>query len=766
VFYLIEKIAYQITRKPKLVVLIALLLLIPSFIGYIATRVNYDILSYLPGDLDSVKGSKILEEPFQMAATTMLVIEDMPPAYADRLQNEIEDIPGVNSVTWLSGIVGIQVPTDMLPEDIRDIFYSDNATMMIVQYDMPGGSNETMNAIDQIRSICNKHCFLAGLSTVTKDIKELILSEFPIYVLLAVVATYVAMTLTISSWILPFAILAGIGLAVIYNFGTNIILGEVSYVTQAIAAVLQLGVTMDYSIFLYHRYEEECKRYADKRDAMAKAVVAAYTAVFSSSFTTVAGFLALCFMRLLLGRDIGLVMAKGVVLGLVVVVFVLPAILLLSDNLIHKYQHRTIRLDLSRPNAFIAKHSKLFVVLFLLLLVPAYYAQKHAEVYYKLDQTLPRDLPSIVANQKLKDEFGMTSVHFIVMKDGLPYNQMHQLDNQLENVTGVTSVVSYSKLAGHGIPDFFIPDDLRKMLKQEGMQLIMVNSKYSAATDDAKNQLEEIKKIVKSYDPQACVTGEIAMTADLVDLTAIDIQVTNVTSMIAVLIIIAVSFKSLSIPLLLVAAIELAVFLNQGTQFFLEEAMPFVAPTVIGCVQLGATVDYSILLATRFQEEIRNGHDRKEAILIAANTSDTSIITSSLVLLCSTLSVGLISSIGIISSLCNMLARGSVISAVISMFITPAVLVTFEPVIAKTTLWWRNAKPQKQSQKQLPAPSAVAEAVTESAPFGRKLFQRLNLSPKAKILRHRKRRHTERIAKKNAQVEVAAREESRNHFDS
>lgn len=695
---MIEKIAYKITRKPKLVVLIALLLLIPSFIGYVATSVNYDILSYLPKDLDSAKGEAILEEPFKMAATTMLIIENMPPAYTDRLKNEIEDIPGVNSVTWLSDIVGIQVPIDMLPENIREIFYSGNATMMIVQYDRAGGSDETMDAIDQIRSVCNKNCFLAGFSAVTKDIKDIVLSQLPIYVLVAVVVSYVAMSLTISSWLLPMVILGSIGLAVIYNFGTNIILGEVSYITQAIAAVLQLGVTMDYSIFLYHRYEEECKRCSDKRDAMKKAIVAAFTAVFSSSLTTVAGFLALCFMRLLLGRDIGLVMAKGVVLGLAVVVFVLPAILLLSDNFIHKYQHRTLHFDLSRPNAFIVKHRKLFVALFFLLMVPAYYAQNNAEVYYKLDQTLPRDLPSIVANEKLKDEFNMASTHFIVMKD-MPYNQMQELDDRLENVTGVTSVVSYSKLIGPGMPDYFIPEDLREMFKKEGMQLLMVNSKYSAATDDAKMQLEEIEKIVKSYDQGACVTGEIAMTDDLVDLTAIDIQVTNVISMVAVLIIIAYSFKSLSIPLLLVAAIELAVFLNEGTQFFIEEAMPFVAPTVIGCIQLGATEDYSILLATRFQEEIQNGHDRKEAILMSVNTSDSSIITSSLVLLCTTLSVGLISSIGIISSICVMLARGSVISAVISMFITPAILVTFEPLIEKTTLWWRKAKPQKQREE-------------------------------------------------------------------
>lgn len=692
---LLEKIARWLTRKPKLVVIVAVALLVPSLLGIAATRINYDILTYLPPDLDSAKGEKLLEEPFHSAATTMLIVEGMPKAYTDRLQAQIEEVPGVSSAIWLSSLVGIQIPNDMLPEDLTDMFFADGSTMMIVQYDMPGASSETMEAIDQVCALCNQNCFLAGFSVVIKDTKDLLDQELPLYILLAVVLSLAAMSLTMESWLLPVAFLASIGLAIAYNFGTNIFLGEISYITRAIAAVLQLGVTMDYSIFLYHRYEEERAHYPDHRDAMSKAIVAAFTSLSGSSLTTIAGFLALCFMRLLLGRDIGLVMAKGVVLGVATVVLVLPAILLVLDGPIRKYRHRSWNPDLGKVNDFVVRHRKAFVALFLLLFLPAVYAQNHAGVYYKLDRALPQDMPSIVATNKLKDDYDMASTHFIVIRDDLNRSTMNALETELEEVEGITAVVAYDKLVSGTIPDFFVPQDIKDICKRDGLQLMMVNSNCAAASVEASNQLDILNAVVKSYDPDAYITGEAALTDDLIDIANVDFKVTSYISILAILVIVAVLFKSLTIPVLLVAAIELAIFINQGIPYFTGTEIPFIAPTVIGCVQLGATVDYAILMTTRFREELQNGLDRKAAIHVAASASDASIITSALVLFCATLGVGTISKMEIVSSICNMLARGAIISALVSIFILPSMLAVFEPVVAKTSLWWRSAKPPR-----------------------------------------------------------------------
>ncbi|MPM51868.1 hypothetical protein SDC9_98619 [bioreactor metagenome] len=504
------------------------------------------------------------------------------------------------------------------------------------------------------------------------------------------------MSLTLDSWLLPLAFLASIGLAILYNMGSNIFLGEISYITKAIAAVLQLGVTMDYSIFLFNRYNEELSNYDDPRDAMAKAVEAAFASLSGSSLTTIAGFVALCFMRLLLGRDIGIVMAKGVILGVVTVICVLPAILLIFDRGIRKYHHKTILPDFSRTNRFILRHRKGFILLFTLLFLPAVYAQVHAPVYYNLDRALPQDMPSIVATNKLKDDYGMATTHFILMRDNLSNAKMNQLINRIENVGGVQNVIAYSNLISSAIPDFFIPQELKDFFKKDGMQLLMINSDCKTASDSVATQLEQIETIVKTYDENAYITGEAALTKDLITTAKKDFTVTNYISIAAIFIIVALVFKSLSVPAVLVLAIELAIFINQGIPYFTGASIPFIAPTVIGCVQLGATVDYAILMTTRFREEIQNGRDRNEAALIAASTSDGSIITSCLVLFCATLGVGLISKIEIISSICLMLARGSLISAVISIFILPSLLVTLEPFIAKTSYCWNKAKPPKE----------------------------------------------------------------------
>ncbi|MDD3346971.1 MMPL family transporter [Oscillibacter sp.] len=697
---MIEKIAHKLTRRPKLVAMIAVLLLIPSVLGYISTKVNYDILSYLPQDLESSQGEKLLEEPFQMAATSMLVVENMPAGWSNNLINEIEKIPGVSNAVWISNMVGIQIPTDMIPASFRDMFFSGDATMMIIQYSHPGASDETMKAIEQVRSVCNDNCFLAGFSVVIKDTRDLMNSELPLFVGLAVLLALVAMALTLESTILPLLLMGSIGFAVLYNFGSNFFLGQISYITKAIAAVLQLGVTMDYSIFLYRRYEEERPNYEDNRDAMTQAIIAAFRSLSGSSLTTIAGFLALCFMRLTLGRDIGIVMAKGVVLGVVTVIFVLSAFLLLFSDQLDKYTHKTLIPSFDRVNGFVLRHSKAFVLLLLVLFIPALYAQNHASIYYKLDESLPRDLPSIVANQKLKDDFDMATSHFIILRDDLTAAEMSDLENQIDAVPGITSVVSYHAMLGNGIPDFFIPDAVKNMLKQGGYQMMMVNSRYAPASDEIAQQLDALDGLVKSYDSSAMVTGEGAMTKDLIETSAVDFKVTNYISIAAILIIVAIVFQSLSIPVVLVAAIELAICINQGAPYFTGAAIPFIAPTVISCVQLGATVDYAILMTSRFQEELRKGCGRKEAVRIAATTSDASIITSALVLFCATLGVSFVSSIDLIGAICIMLARGAVISAIISIFGIPAVLYVCEPLFRKTTRYWDAPPPVKKRKEK------------------------------------------------------------------
>lgn len=712
---MIQKVAHGLTRKPKLIALIAVLLLIPAGMGFIATRINYDILSYLPQDAESSQGEKLLEEPFQMAATSMLIVEGMPAGYSSQLIQDIQEIPGVSNAIWVSSLVGIQIPTDFIPADLREMFYAGDATMMVIQYDHPGASDETMEAIDQVRSVCNDKCFLAGFSVVIKDTRDLMDSELPLFVGLAVILALVAMSVTLESTVLPFIFLASIGLAIIYNFGSNIFLGEISYLTKAIAAVLQLGVTMDYSIFLYRRYEEERENHEDKRDAMASAIVAAFSSLSGSSLTTIAGFLALCFMRLTLGRDIGIVMAKGVVLGIATVILVLPSLVLLFDKQIDKHKHRTLIPSFDKINVRILKHRWRYVVLALLLFVPAIYAQNHAGIYYKLDESLPQDLPSIVANEKMKDDFDMATSHFVVLRDDVSATDMSDMETALKNLPGITSVLSYHSMLGAGIPEFFVPEDVRTMLKQDGWQMMMVNSKYATASTEVAQQLEQMRSIIKQYDPQALVTGEAAMTNDLIETSAVDFNVTNYISVAAIFLIVAIVFQSISVPVVLVSSIELAIFINQGVPYFTGTEIPFIAPTIIGCVQLGATVDYAILMTTRFQEELRAGKSRDEAIHIAATSSDPSIITSSLVLFCATLGVSFVSSIDLIGTICVMLARGALISAAMSIFIMPSILSVCEPVFNKTSRYWRVMPPVK--------PSRIAKALSSAAeklPTGKK----------------------------------------------
>jgi predicted RND superfamily exporter protein len=566
-----------------------------------------------------------------------------------------------------------------------------------------------------VRRLCNQKCFLAGFSVIVKDTRDLVNEEMPLYVVLAAVLSYLAMSITIGSWVLPAALLMGIGLAVLYNFGTNILLGQISYITKALAAVLQLGVTTDYSIFLYNRYVEEQTRCSDKKEAMSRAIVTAFASLSGSSLTTIAGFLALCAMRLTLGRDIGIVMAKGVVLGILTVVLVLPALLLLLDGAIERFRHRTFVPNFRRINDFMIRHRRGFVILFLVLFLPAVYAQRHAQVYYKLDETLPKDLPSIVGNQKLKDEFGMASTHFVVFSDELSHQELKAMEDALDEVPGVTGLLAYDKLMSNAIPDFFVPQNIKDICKQDGLQVMMINTEYETASDEVHDQLQQLNAILKSYDENAYITGEAAMTDDLITTADVDFRVTNYISLAAIVLIVAWVFKSVTVPLVLVALIELSIFINEGVPYFTGNVGAFVTPTIIGCIQLGATVDYAILMATRFREELHNGHDRFEAIRIAANASDESIITSALVMLCATMGVSMVSRSGLVSEICVMLSRGAIISAFMCIFVLPSLLVTCEGVFARTSLWWRQPKPPKQPKaagEKAPAPEQPAAQET------------------------------------------------------
>ena len=690
-----------------MVLAVAVLLLVPSVVGELNTQVNYDILSYLPQELDSAKGQEILEDPFQMAAVNMLVVENMPERYVSDLRQQIEQVPGVSKALWIDQMLDISVPPEILPQNVRDIFFAGDSTLLIIQYEKPGASQQTMDAIDQIRALCNKQCHLAGVSVFLKDTKDLVMGEMPIYLVVAVVLSMLALFVTNEAVVLPVVFISGIGFAIVYNMGTNVILGQVSYITKAIAAILQLGVTTDYAIFLLHRYQEEKPLHADRRDAMASAIVSAFVSLSGSSLTTIAGFLALCFMQLGLGKDIGLVMAKGVLLGVLTVVTVLPSIILWFDKPIEKYRHRTLLPSFEPLNRRIIRHSKAWVLVFLLLIGPAYYAQSRTQVYYNIDQSLPADLPSTVATDKLKTQFNMATTHFILVDDSLPAYQLQEMTRQIKAVDGIEAVIAYNEFLGPAVPEDFLPQEILEMCKQGGWQLMMVNSSYKAATPEEAQQINELTSIIKSYDPGALLTGEGAMTKDLTETCDVDIQVTNVISIAAILVIVGLCFHSVSVPVILVAAIELSIFLNCGLSAVTGQVIPFISPIVINCIQLGATVDYAILMTTRFREELQNGRSKEDAILIAANTSDPAVLTSALVLFCATIGVSLISRMEIIRSLCQMLARGAIISALVSIFLLPSLLVVCEGLIAKTSRWWRTPKPAKS--RSLPAPVPAEE---------------------------------------------------------
>ncbi|WP_294350349.1 MMPL family transporter [uncultured Clostridium sp.] len=685
-----KKFSRFISVHSKLILIVGILLLIPSLIGYANTGINYDILSYLPENLGSVKGEKVLDEVFSDASTGILIVEGMEEKDIDKMKEKIKKIEGVNDALWLYDALDLSVPMDILPSELSNQIYKDDATMVVIKFNESMASESTMKAIDKIRGEMNDQCFLSGMSAILKDTKDLADKEAPFYILIAVILSVLVLFLSMESTIVPIIFLVSIGFGILYNLGSNIVFGEISYITKALAAVLQLGVTMDYSIFLMHRYDEELEKNDNRIEAMTEAISATMISISASSLTTVAGFLALCTMDLTLGTDIGMVMAKGVVIGVICSVTILPAFILAFDKIIHRFKHKTILPEFNHITNLVSKHYKLVIVVFLVTLLPAFFAQNNASVYYNLDETLPKDMDSIVATNKMKDKFNMMTSHFIVVKDDIPSYKIKEMSDKIEKIDGVTAVVSFEKFVGPNLPEEFIPDNIREIFEQGGYRMILVNSSYKSAQDEENAQILEIENLVKEYDEEGMVTGEGVLTKDLINIADSDFKKVSFASILAIFLIILVVFKSVSIPVLLVASIEYAIFINMGIPYCTGTVIPFIASIVIGTIQLGATVDYAILMTSRFKEEINNGHKTKEAVQIALKGSAKSIMTSGLTFFGATGGVALVSDMELIKSLCLLISRGSVISMVVILFVLPSLLMVSEGLINKTTIGWKK----------------------------------------------------------------------------
>ncbi|WP_297130692.1 efflux RND transporter permease subunit [Terrisporobacter sp.] len=682
-----EKIAQKIAKHSKSILMFALILLIPSIFGYIKTDINYDILSYLPNNISTTQAEKILKDDFGCGTLAMLIVENMDDKDVAKIKDKVAKVDGVEEVLWVDDFMDLSVPKEILPKDMTDFLYNgDKSTMMIVKMEKATGDIKTQNAVSSIRNIAGKQSFLSGMCGILKDTKDLADKEVPLYILAASILILIILGLTLESSVIPIIFLTSIGMAVIYNFGSNIIFGEISYITKALAAVLQLGVTMDYSIFLLHRYEEEKYKYPDdKKTAMAKAITNTVTSVFGSSITTIAGFLALCVMELGFGKDIGLVMAKGVLIGVISTVTILPSFILVFDKQIEKYKHKTILPKFNKVSKGVVKHYKKLSILFVIIFIPAYFGYKNADVYYNLDESLPDDFPSIIATNKMKVDYDMESTNFILVKDSVAPNDISEMIKEIENIDGITSVIGLEKYIGPRINQDFLPQDILSEIKSNGYEEILVNSKYKAATDECNDQIEKLNKIVHKYDKDGLVGGEAPLTLDLIKIANTDFTKVNAVSIAAIFIIIAVLFKSLSLPVILVLAIECAIFVNLGIPYYTGTVEPFIASIVLGTIQLGATVDYAILLTSRFKEERNNGYGKFEAMERSISGCAPSILTSALTFFGATVGVGLLSKLEMISSLCSLMSRGAIVSMFMIIFILPAILLLFESLIIKTS---------------------------------------------------------------------------------
>lgn len=688
-----KKFGLFISKNRAAILIISVFLMILSLLGMAQTNINYDMLTYLPSELDTVKGQKILDKTFNNATMSMLIIENMEAKDVIKIKDRISNVDGVEKVIWVSDLLDTSIPKEMLPDDLKETFYKDNSTLLFIKMGESASSQTTQNAVVEIRQIADKQCFLSGASALVKDTKDLADKETPIYVGLAVILCLIVLSLSLESYAVPFIFIISIGIAVLYNMGTNIFLGEISYITKALAGVLQLGVTMDYSIFLLHRYEEENLKFNDKNEAMAEAIAATFSAITGSSLTTIAGFLALCVMSLDIGRDIGVVMAKGVLIGVLCTVTILPAMILTFDSIIHKYKHKVLLPQFSKTADFVTKNYKVFIAVFLITFIPALYGKLNANMYYNLDEALPNNLPSVIATNKLKSDYDMTCIHMIIVNENIPSYKMKKMIDSIEDVDGIERVIAYDKFLGDRIPESFIPEDIKSNFKKDGYNLILATSKYKASTDEENMQVDELNKIVKSYDKEGLVAGEASLTKDLIEVADSDFKKASFASIAAIFLIILLVFYSASLPVILVSCIELAIFINLAIPYYTGNVIPFTAPIVIGCVQLGATVDYAILLSTRFREEIRNGNNKFEAMRIAVQGSARSIVTSALTFFAATIGVGIIAKIELLKTICRMLGLGALISMVVILFILPSVLLVLEGVINATSRNW-NKKPQ------------------------------------------------------------------------
>lgn len=681
------KVGKWIAKHKVLVLLIGLLLVFPSMIGIAKTRVNYDLLSYLPETLETVKGQDIMVDEFGMGAFSMVVVENMEMKDIQKLEDEFSQVEHVKDVLWYDDVADISLPVEMIPQDLREAFFKGDATMMLVLFDNTTSSDEAMDALTELRKLANKQCFISGMTGVVTDIKNIAMKELPIYVVIAAVLSLVVLELTSGSFVVPFLFLLSIGLAILYNLGSNIIFGETSYITQALTAVLQLGVTMDYSIFLLNSYEENKKRFPeDKNRAMGHAIANTFKSVAGSSVTTVAGFIALCVMTFALGRDLGIVMAKGVVIGVICCVTILPALVLFFDKPIEKTQHKLLLAKMDKPSAFITKHYKVWILVFLVFLFPAIYGNNHTKIYYNIAESLPATLDSNVANDELKNVFDMSNIHMIMMDKNMDSKEKQKMLNEIDQVDGVKWSISMNSLIGPTIPDSMIPEDIKKIFKGKDYELAFICSEYGSATDEVNAQIKAIDKIVKSYDKSGMVIGEAPLMKDLQDTTDADLVRVNVISIGAIFLIIMFLFKSISLPIILVAVIEFAIMINMAIPFYQGVSLPFVASIVIGAIQLGATVDYAILMTTRYQRERQRGKDKMESISIAHKTSMPSIISSGLSFFAATFGVSCYSQVEMIGSICTLLARGAIISMIVVLFVLPAMFMIFDKLICKTSI--------------------------------------------------------------------------------
>ena len=682
-----QKFGRGVVKLRVPILIVSVLLLIPSIFGFVSTRINYDILSYLPSDIETMKGQDIMLDEFGKGGFSLVMLDGMEDKDVEKVKEKIEKVDHVCDVLWYDTLADVSLPKEVLPDDIYDFFNTDNSTMMAVFFDEATSADGSLEAVKEIRSIAGEQCFVSGMSSVVEDIKDLTMQEAPMYVVIAVILTSIILALTMDSFLIPLFFMLSVGMAIIYNMGTNFIQGEISFITEALAAVLQLAVTIDYSIFLWHSYKEEKEKHpGDNKEAMAVAIGKTITSVVSSSITTVAGFLALCFMSYELGMDMGIVMAKGVVIGVICCITVLPSMILVFDKALEKTMHKDLVPSLEKPSKFIIKHHAAFIVLFIVVLIPAVYGQINTNVYYNLTDTLPKDLNSVIANTKLDEEYNMATTHMLLVDADMEPKEVNSMFDEMGKVDGVSFSMSLDTLIGPSIPREIVPDSVTKILKSDKWQLMLIGSEYKVASDEENAQIDELSKILKSYDKDGMLIGEAAATKDLIDITDHDFKVVNIVSIAAIFIIILIALRSVSLPIILVAVIEFAITVNMGVPCFTNTTIPFIASVVIGTIQLGATVDYAILMTTRYKTERNAGKDKHEAVTIALTTSMKSIMVSALGFFASTFGVGVYSSVDMISQLCTLMSRGAIISMITVICILPSMLMLFDKVIINTTM--------------------------------------------------------------------------------